>query len=179
MSKPPLVPPPTYTLWQCIGTALALSRRAVEEVRALARQPGPQGEPGPVGRQGPQGVPGPEGRGIQGEQGPPGRDAMQLEDFELEAKDGGRFLALILKRGDTEIRREVRTDLMLNRGIWREGSFMKGDCVTYGGSMFVAEEDTSEKPEQGKAWRLAIKRGRDGKDARPDEKRAPEPVRFK
>jgi len=177
MSKPPLIPPPTYTLWQCIGTALALSRRAVEEVRALSRMPGPQGEQGLVGRQGPAGPEG--GRGIAGVQGPPGRDAMQLEDFEIEAKDGGRFFALILKRGETEIRREVRTDLMINRGVWREGAFLKGDCVTHGGSLFVAEEDTSDKPEQGKAWRLAIKRGRDGRDAKADEKRTLEPVRFK
>ena len=176
-NKPPLVPPPTYTLWQCVGTALALSRRAIEEIRALSRLPGPPGEPGPVGRQGPVG---PDGsRGIAGAQGPPGRDAMQLEDFEFEAKDGGRFMALILKRGDTEIRREIRTDLMINRGVWRDGAFLKGDCVTYGGSIFVAEEDTSDKPEQGKAWRLAIKRGRDGRDAKVDEKRTLEPVRFK
>jgi integrin beta 3 len=178
MTKP-LIPPPTYTLWQCIGTALALSRRAVEEVRALARLPGPQGEPGPVGRPGPQGAPGPEGRSIQGEQGRPGRDGMQLEDFELEAKDGGRFLALVLKRGDTVVRREIRTDMMIERGIWTEGAYLKGDCVTYAGSMFVAECDTSDKPERGKGWRLAIKRGRDGKDTRPDDKRAPEVVRFK
>ena len=176
-NKPPLIPPPTYTLWQSIGTALALSRRAIEEIRALSRMPGPQGEPGPVGRQGP---PGPDGtRGIAGVQGPPGRDAMQLEDFEFEAKDGGRFMALILKRGDTEIRREIRTDLMINRGVWREGAFLKGDCVTYDNSMWVAQTDTTAKPGKDDEWRLAVRRGRDGKDAKVDEKRTPEPVRFR
>ncbi len=40
---------PRYSLWQAVSTAISVSMRAIEEVRALSRQPGPQGERGPAG----------------------------------------------------------------------------------------------------------------------------------
>jgi hypothetical protein len=40
---------PRYSLWQAMGAAVNLSIRAIEEVRALSRLPGPQGERGPKG----------------------------------------------------------------------------------------------------------------------------------
>jgi hypothetical protein len=43
---------PGYTLWQAMSAAVNLSIRAIEEVRALTRQPGPQGEPGKYGATG-------------------------------------------------------------------------------------------------------------------------------
>jgi hypothetical protein len=41
-----------YTIWQAVHAALDLSVRAIQEVRALARQPGPEGKQGPEGRPG-------------------------------------------------------------------------------------------------------------------------------
>jgi hypothetical protein len=35
--------------------------------------------------------------------------------------------------------------------------------VSFGGSAFIAQRDTTDKPESSDAWRLAVKRGRDGK----------------
>jgi hypothetical protein len=52
------LPAPRYSLWQAVSTALALGSRAIEEVRALAREPGPPGE--------------------KGERGNPGRDGLAL-----------------------------------------------------------------------------------------------------
>ena len=49
------LPTPQYTLWECMAVVLAMATRALEEVRALSRQPGPQG---------PQGVPGMDGLGF-------------------------------------------------------------------------------------------------------------------
>src|SRR6187455_1426419 len=46
------LPAPKYTLWECITAALALATRALEEVRALSRLPGPQGKQGEPGRDG-------------------------------------------------------------------------------------------------------------------------------
>lgn len=43
---------PRYTLWQAMHAAVQLSLRAIEEVRALARQPGPPGPAGEPGRDG-------------------------------------------------------------------------------------------------------------------------------
>ena len=42
----------TYSLWQAVDAAVQLSVRAIEEVRALSRQPGPPGEPGKDGAPG-------------------------------------------------------------------------------------------------------------------------------
>lgn len=75
----PSIPPPQYTLWDCVNVSVALAKRALEEVRALAGSPdllgkeGPQGKAGPRGEPGADGKQGPEGReGKRGEAGPVG-----------------------------------------------------------------------------------------------------------
>jgi hypothetical protein len=40
------LPKPQYSIWQAVSAALAIGQRALEEVRALSREPGPQGERG-------------------------------------------------------------------------------------------------------------------------------------
>ena len=55
---------------------------------------------------------------------------------------------------------------LLYEGSWSEGStYEKDSAVTYSGSLFVALRRTSAKPEGSPDWRLAVKRGRDGRDA--------------
>ena len=61
----------------------------------------------------------------------------------------------------------------------RKAAYQRGDGVTLGGSFFIAQADTTAKPGKSDEWRLAVKRGADGRDLRADEKRPPEPVRFK
>lgn len=46
------LPAPRYSLLQAVSTALAVATRAIEEVRALAREPGPKGERGERGEKG-------------------------------------------------------------------------------------------------------------------------------
>jgi hypothetical protein len=58
-------------------------------------------------------------------------------------------------------------------------TYVAGDGVTLGGSFFIAQTTTAAKPGKSDEWRLAVKRGTDGRDARSDEKRAAEIVRFK
>jgi hypothetical protein len=58
-------------------------------------------------------------------------------------------------------------DHPLDRGVWRpELIYVKGDGVSFGGSFFIAQRDDPGKPEVGDGWRLAVKRGRDGKAGR-------------
>lgn len=54
------------------------------------------------------------------------------------------------------------------RGVFKDGEmYDRGNFVTWAGSLWSANENTTEKPGDGsKAWTLAVKRGRDGKDAR-------------
>lgn len=52
------------------------------------------------------------------------------------------------------------------RGVWTFGEiYSKGDVITWGGSLFIAMRDPEgAKPETDDAWKLAVKRGRDGRD---------------
>lgn len=45
-------------------------------------------------------------------------------------------------------------------------AYESGDAVTHGGSLWIAKERTSAKPGADSTWQLAVKRGKDGKDAR-------------
>ena len=60
----------------------------------------------------------------------------------------------------------ARTRLMVpvDRGVYVHGkAYAPGDGVTWGGHFWIAQRDTDDKPvEGGDAWRLAVRRGRDG-----------------
>jgi hypothetical protein len=176
-----MIPAPQYTLHEAIGVCLAMCQRALSEVRALAPMPGPRGERGEQGKQGP-----PGDRGIKGETGRNASDLTYLEDRVAEqigrafktasvtTADGGRTLRWAI--GETV--HEIKTAIVLDAGVWKEGAaYVAGDGVTLGGSFFIAQADTSAKPGKSDEWRLAVKRGTDGRDARTE--RALEPVRFK
>jgi hypothetical protein len=204
MSEKPAVPVPQYTLFDGLGTCLALARRALEDVRALARTPGPEGKRGPKGdagekgERGEKGATGPAGAagldgkdGERGQKGEPGRNAADLvllreyideqiaqalKAAKVTTADGGRTLLLSL----AGIVHEIKTAIVLDAGVYKEGTaYQRGDGVTHGGSFFIAQVDSGEKPGKSDDWRLAVKRGADGRDWRPPPDRPPEPVRFK
>jgi hypothetical protein len=55
------------------------------------------------------------------------------------------------------------------KGVFVEGEFRQGDSVTFGGSLWVAQKDgPSGRPGEpdSDGWKLAVKKGRDGKDGR-------------
>lgn len=157
--------------------------------------PGPEGSKGPSGDRGeigPQGAPGNDGH--KGEPGRDGRDASDLSvlrSYILEhvsaeitgifnkatvtSVDGGR--TLIATFGDQV--HEIKTAIPLDAGVWAERTFAAGDTVSHGGSLFIAQVETSAKPGKSDDWRLAVKRGNDGRDYRAEEKRQPESIRFK
>lgn len=65
-----------------------------------------------------------------------------------------------------------------DKGVWKEGeSYRKGYAVSFGGSVFIAQRDTTSKPETDDSWRLAVKRGRDGRNGK-DVAAVPGPVRL-
>lgn len=55
---------------------------------------------------------------------------------------------------------KIRLPAIIDRGIWDQATYEKGDGVTYDGSFFIAQCDTSSKPGTDDTWRLAVKRGR-------------------
>jgi hypothetical protein len=47
-------------------------------------------------------------------------------------------------------------------GVWKEGHYVIGSAVTQGGSVWIAERDTDQRPGDGESgWRLAVRAGRD------------------
>lgn len=142
------LPPPRYTLWQALQTALALASRALEEVRALARVPGPPGEPG-----------------------------LGFDDFDIE-HDGERRFTFRMTRGEQRKEWVFDVPAMIDRGVYKaEENYSRGDGVTYSGSWWIAQGVTKGKPGEpgSEGWRLAVKRGRDGKDGKDGERGPPGP----
>lgn len=102
--------------------------------------------------------------GKDGADGRDGADGLGPEDLGFQY-DGVRTLSFVFQRGDVAKSFDVSLPIVIDRGVYREGqSYAKGDAVTWGGSLWIAQDDTSAKPDAG-GWRLAVKRGRDGKDA--------------
>lgn len=138
--------------------------------------PGPSGEKGLTGERGARGVAGRDGlpgqpgtTGEKGEKGRDGIDGLGFEHLESSYDDHGR-LSLRFCRGD--LVKVFRVPGIVDRGVFTEGdSYVRGDGVSYGGGFWIAQKDTESKPgtETG-AWRLAVKQGRDGRDARRDPK---------
>lgn len=111
--------------------------------------------------------------GAPGKDGIDGYDAFQLEETEMELMPDGRTLKVKfvrhLKDGEysrMEYTHDVKLAHMLYRGIWAPQEYQRGDCVTWGGSLWHANKDTAAKPDTDDSWQLAVKRGRDGKDGR-------------
>jgi integrin beta 3 len=62
-------------------------------------------------------------------------------------------------------RKSFNLPVAIYRGVYVEGkSYEQGDTVTWGGSQWHCNAATSDKPMEGSDWRLAVKRGRDGRD---------------
>lgn len=117
--------------------------------------------------------------GAAGAPGKDGRDGFSLDDFDLEKKDD-RTVILKFVRGDVAERYEMHFPVMIYRGVFRDGdAYERGDTVTWGGSLWHCDADTTDKPDgQQKHWTLAAKRGRDGKDGVMAAEKASTPVKL-
>lgn len=105
--------------------------------------------------------------GKDGAPGKDGADGVGFDDMSCEIRDDGVYL--VWEKG--ELVKEARIPIPMDRGIYKQGqTYRAGDGVTWGGSFWIAQEETAEKPDTGKGWRLAVKKGRDGKDAADPKK---------
>src|SRR5262245_25963322 len=134
MSEKPIIPAPQYTFLEVIGTALALAQRALAEVRALARMPGPPGAVGPEGKRGPKGDAGEKGeRGEVGKQGATGADRLDGEDGERGGKGGpGRNaydLTLLQEYTEAGVERAMQAMKMISPDGGRTLHWVFGDKV--------------------------------------------------
>lgn len=141
------LPAPRYSIWQAISAALALSTRAIEEVRALSRLPGPQGEPG--------------------KNGEPGSFDPEKLSVAIDSERG-----VFLRYDGKEIGRIGG----VFRGVFRAGqSYLCGDTVTFDGSQWHCNSPSGDRPGTSKAWQLMVRKGADGKSAPPSPPRSTTP----
>lgn len=100
-----------------------------------------------------------------------------IAEFEERLIDDGRAIERVtVMTGGRTVTNRFETAQVIDRGVWKEGPYKRGDGVTLGGSFFIAQRDTTTKPETPNCdWRLAVKRGRDGRDGKPGERGAPGP----
>jgi hypothetical protein len=128
---------------------LATLRERLAVLEARAPLPGP---PGPAGADG---VPGADGLSI---------DALEA----VQAPEDGRLVTLRYRAGD--VTKDVGTwrfPVPVYCGVYQSGGrYEPGDMVTWSGSQWHCNSVTSERPGLGNpTWTLAVKCGRDGKDA--------------
>jgi hypothetical protein len=103
--------------------------------------------------------------GRDGKDGRDGADAVPVEGLHLRV-EGRQFTVHFERDGQVVRSNTVRIPAVLDAGVFRDGdTYEKGDGVTFGGSWWIAQKDAPEgKPGMSADWRLAVKKGRDGKD---------------
>lgn len=117
--------------------------------------------------------------GRDGKNGDRGEAGFSLTDFNTDWRPEDKVLILSWDAGEDRYSHELFVPYVRDMGVWAEGkSYLKGDGVTWGGSFWIAQDDTAEKPDGSKAWRLAVKKGRDGKDFAGPQPKAAEKVRI-
>jgi integrin beta 3 len=121
--------------------------------------------------------------GKDGKDGKDGAPGLGFEDLDAKLGADGRTVVLSFTRGELKQSFELPLPTLVYRGVFSEkgAGYSPGDVVTWGGSAYVCTEPTKEKPETREgdaAWKLAVKRGRDGKDfAGPSPERRTGPVK--
>lgn len=100
-----------------------------------------------------------------GRDGADGKDGLGFDDMSVEQADE-RNMVFYFSRGDQVKEFPLRLSTFIDRDVYAEGTeYFRGDGVSWGGSYFIARKDHPVgKPGQSPDWRLAVKRGRDGKD---------------
>ncbi|WP_205910137.1 hypothetical protein [Rhizobium rhizophilum] len=111
-------------------------------------------------------------------EGKPGLDGFGFDDLDV-VYDGEKTFTLRFVQGERVKEFPFVMPVVIDRGVYREGNDYKaGDAVTWAGSVWIAQKETSAKPDAGDDWRLSVKRGRDGKDGVVKEAKAAQPFRV-
>jgi integrin beta 3 len=105
-----------------------------------------------------------------GKDGKRGRDGFGFDDMDVCVLDDDRTIELSFRKGEDEKAFTLKWPTVIDRGVYKATEeYEAGDGTTWGGSFWIAQRAISagEKPDSPESgWRLAVKRGRDGKDAK-------------
>lgn len=137
---------PLVTRLGALEAATAALGKVQETVAALAGAAPVPGPPGPPG--------------------PPGADGLGVDDLRVES-DGERTITLAWTRDGRRAAQAITLPVLLYRGVHVAGkAYAPGDVVTWGGSLWHANADTTARPGDvagASAWTLAVKHGRDAR----------------
>jgi hypothetical protein len=99
--------------------------------------------------------------------GKDGLDGLGFDDL-TPSFDGRRTFTMRWTRGEQVKEFSFKVPALIESGVWIHGKeYEQGDGVTCGGNYWIALTDTKARPgENNSDWRLAVRKGRDGKDAR-------------
>jgi hypothetical protein len=131
--------------------------------------PGGAGAPGTKGmdgRDGHDGIDGPAGKdGVDGRHGKDGLDGLGFDDLDL-GFDPERGWQLCFTKG--ALIKRFPIPVPWDAGVWQSGRiYPAGAGVTVKGAFWIAQQATTARPgdemAESRAWRLAVKPGRDGK----------------
>jgi integrin beta 3 len=98
---------------------------------------------------------------------PKPRDGFGFDDMTV-LYDGERKVTFRYQRGDVIKDFDFALPIPIYKGVFKPGDlYDRGDTVTYSGSLWAAERTTNKRPlEEDSGWRLAVKKGVNGKDLR-------------
>jgi hypothetical protein len=94
-----------------------------------------------------------------------GKDWAAQASFGVTARFASILTSFMVAKID-QIERRFDDQGRAYKGVWKPGAYPAGSFVTHGGSMWHADKSTDFKPGEGGGWTLAVKSGRDGKDAK-------------
>lgn len=90
-----------------------------------------------------------------------GKDGLPADSIKFE--QDGRILKIFVG----EKSHQIKLESVIDCGVWDAGkAYDKGDGVTSGGNYWIAQKDTKDAPGTSKDWRMAVRKGRDGRDLR-------------
>lgn len=125
--------------------------------------PGRDGLPGVPGPPGEKGLDGLHGKdGLNGTDGKAGADGIGFDQLDLTFDQSTGFvLHVTAADGRTK---DWPLPIVWDAGVWRTGhKYPTGAGTTKDGSYWIAQEPTLSRPGESKAWRMAVRRGTDGR----------------
>jgi len=141
-----------------LGRLDTLERQAATVPERLAAIETRELPPGPIGPAGE--------RGADGAPGAPGKDGVGFDDLSVDF-DGDRTIALKFSRDGVTKSYPITIPFLRYQGVWQNDyAYVIGDIVTSGGAAWHCQKPTTLRPgDSVDAWRLMVRKGRDGKDA--------------
>lgn len=88
-----------------------------------------------------------------------------VKSIDVEQVGERTFRVLTTYASAAKSQRDFNVPAIIDRGVWEAKAYDVGDCVTWDGSMWIAKATATDldKPGESSTWRLAVKRGRNGK----------------